>query len=190
MIVCPNCREEIDDDSHYCDQCGQALLYCDRCGRVGIGRRCTSCGGLMVTPDKLKHNQEQTAFSSSESAGFVSQEFSKTYPTGQEQQAIPVEMPALLLYNGALNIRIKGVNGAIIGRKQGPYAEFFTQNLYVSGVHAQLKYNASSGWCITDKHSSNGTKLNERLLQPDVDMSLKNGDIVTIANVNLQVSID
>ena len=85
---------------------------------------------------------------------------------------------------------MQGINGAIIGRKQGPYAQFFTQNLYVSGVHAQLTFKPSTGWCITDKHSSNGTKLNERLLQPDIDMSLKNGDIVTIANVNLEVRIN
>ena len=62
--------------------------------------------------------------------------------------------------------------------------------MYVSGVHAQLKYNASVGWCIVDKHSSNGTKLNQRPLQPDVEMSLKTGDIVSLANVNLQVTIN
>ena len=50
MIICPTCKEEIDNDSHFCDQCGQALLFCDRCGNVGIGRRCTHCGGLMVAP--------------------------------------------------------------------------------------------------------------------------------------------
>ena len=41
-----------------------------------------------------------------------------------------------------------------------------------------------------DKHSSNGTKLNQRDLQPDVPMSIKTGDIVTIANINLQVSVN
>ena len=55
MIVCPICKEEIDDDSHYCDQCGQALFFCQQCGRVGVGRRCTYCGGLMVSPDGNKH---------------------------------------------------------------------------------------------------------------------------------------
>ncbi len=29
MIICPNCKEEIDDESRYCDQCGQALLFCE-----------------------------------------------------------------------------------------------------------------------------------------------------------------
>jgi len=98
-------------------------------------------------------------------------------------------IPQLMLYNDSLNIRIHGINGAIIGRRQGPYTQFFEQNMYVSGVHAQLKFNYGSGWSVADKHSSNGTKLNERMLQPDVEMLLKNGDILTIANVNFQVSI-
>jgi len=96
----------------------------------------------------------------------------------------------LTLYNTNLNIRMQGINGAVIGRRQGPYVQFFQQNMYVSGVHAQLKYNAATGWCIVDKHSSNGTKINQHPMQPDIEMSLKNGDIVTLANVNLQVSIN
>jgi predicted component of type VI protein secretion system len=81
------------------------------------------------------------------------------------------------------------MNGAIIGRRKGPYTQFFEKQAYVSGVHAQLKYNPGMGWCVTDKHSSNGTKLNQHALQPDVEMALRNGDILTIANLNLQVSV-
>ena len=99
-------------------------------------------------------------------------------------------MPVLTLANDSLNIRIVAMNGAIIGRRKGPYIQFFEQHAYVSGVHAQLKYNASSGWCVTDKHSSNGTKVNQHALQPDVDMVLHNGDVLTIANINLQVIIN
>ena len=108
---------------------------------------------------------------------------------GLGPQSMAQGLPQLQLYNESLNIRIIGISGAVIGRRQGPYSQFFQQNMYVSGVHAQLKYNSGAGWSVSDKHSSNGTKLNEHQLQPDVDMSLKNGDILTIANVNLQVTI-
>ena len=195
MIICPNCKEEIDDDSHYCDQCGQALLYCNRCGRVGMGRRCTNCGGMMVTPNEFQRGSvSQTAYSPISSTGFVSREFINTSSRndgrmGTTSSNVP-GVPPLVLYNGSLNIRIQGINGAVIGRRQGPYAQYFQSNMYVSGVHAQLRYKADTGWSITDMHSSNGTKLNNHALQPDVEMSLKNGDIVTIANVNLQVSIN
>lgn len=197
MIICPNCKEEIDDDSHYCDQCAQALFFCEKCGRVGLGRRCTSCGGLMLTPEEFEQRQarKNASMGVSVSTGFSSQRFGVTSrgmgigAPGSVTLGSGGGIPELLLYNDSLNIRLQGINGAVIGRRQGPYTQYFSQNLYVSGVHAQLKYKSESGWSVTDKHSSNGTKLNERPLQPDVDMSLKNGDILTVANVILQVSI-
>jgi pSer/pThr/pTyr-binding forkhead associated (FHA) protein len=107
----------------------------------------------------------------------------------QRPAGVAAGVPVLTLVNDSLNIRIVGINGAVIGRRKGPYTQFFEQHAYVSGVHAQLKYKAGSGWMITDKHSSNGTKVNQRPLQPDVDMALNNGDILTIANINLQVMV-
>lgn len=190
MIICPNCKEEIEDDSHYCDQCGQALLFCNNCGRVGIGRRCTQCGGLMITSGEYQRKAERTGYSSLMSSS-LSQSIVTTNPVSLSQQKPAAQgIPVLTLYNTSLNIHVQGINGAVIGRRQGPYTQFFLQHMYVSGVHAQLKYNAGTGWCIVDKHSSNGTKLNQHPLQPDVEMALRNGDILTIANINLQVSVN
>lgn len=191
MIICPNCKEEIDDDSHYCDQCGQALLFCKNCGRVGVGRRCTQCGGMMITPDEYKTEVSKLVYSSQMSAS-ISQSMATTTPVSnqQPQRSAAHGIPVLTLTNTSLNIHIQGINGAVIGRRQGPYTQFFAQQMYVSGLHAQLKYNAGSGWCIVDKHSSNGTRLNQHILQPDVEMALRNGDIVTIANINLQVNVN
>ena len=191
MIICPNCKEEIDDDSHYCDQCGQALLFCKNCGRVGVGRRCTQCGGMMITPDEYKTEVSKLVYSSQMSAS-ISQSMATTtlISNQQPQRSAAHGIPVLTLTNTSLNIHIQGINGAVIGRRQGPYTQFFAQQMYVSCLHAQLKYNPGSGWCIVDKHSSNGTRLNQHILQPDVEMALRNGDIVTIANINLQVNVN
>lgn len=182
MIICPTCKEEIDNDSHFCDQCGQALLFCDRCGNVGVGRRCTHCGGLMVAsknaPGEGIPGMSESLKMEMATSGSM---------RGNQQQANGI--PVLTLANDSLNIRIVGINGAIIGRRTGPYSHFFDKYPYVSGTHAQLKYSINTGWCVVDKHSSNGTKLNQRSLQPDVDMSLSNGDVLTIANINLQVIV-
>ena len=157
---------------------------------VGMGRRCTYCGGLMVGPDEAKDqrnvpNQPGVAEKQNVSYTFTSR---RPEPVGSQ---MPVQngVPTLTLYNPSLDIRMVGVNGAIIGRRQGPYQQLFEGNMYISGAHAQLIYKPDSGWCIIDKHSSNGTKLNQRDLQPDVPMSIKSGDIVTLANINLQVSV-
>lgn len=190
MIVCPNCKEEIEDDSHFCDQCGQVLLYCESCGRVGMGRRCTSCGGLMLSASDYQNRQSaEKGVSTSLSVSYMSQRMPMDAVTTGRPSRSPMMIPQLQLYNDSLGIRIVGVNGAVIGRKQGPYVQFFQQQMYVSGAHAQLLYKADTGWCIVDKHSSNGTKLNDHKLQPDVEMSLKNDDIICLANVVLKVSI-
>ena len=189
MIIFPACREGIEDDSHFCDQCGQELLFCKQCGHVGLGRRCTRCGGLMVSRHEAaieKEKQPEVSVSISNISSSVSMG-----PSISISQAGPARggLPVLTLANDSLNIRIVAMNGAIIGRRKGPYIQFFEQHSYVSGVHAQLKYKSDSGWCVIDKHSSNGTRVNQRPIQPDVEMTLNNGDVLTIANINLQVII-
>ncbi len=200
MIICPSCKEEIEEVSHYCDQCGQKLVYCTNCGRVGMGRRCTYCGGLMASPDELKQQREKLnhrpvvsnsvhSLAGAHVGASVNVTYQRKNPEGS-QMPVRSGIPTLTLFNPTLDIRMVGINGAIIGRRQGPYQKLFVDNMYVSGAHAQLIYKPDNGWCIIDKHSSNGTKLNQRDLMPDVPMSIKSGDIVTLANINLQVSIN
>ena len=196
MIICPSCREEIEEYSHYCDQCGQELVYCSSCGRVGMGRRCTQCGGLMITAEEAQQKAlaakqiSSVSMRGNDLAISIVNDLTSSHRK-PEGHGMPVMsgIPTLTLYNPTLDIRMVGVNGAVIGRKQGPYQQLFVDNRYISGLHAQLIYKPDTGWCIIDKHSSNGTKLNQRDLLPDVPMSMKSGDIVTLANVNLQVSI-
>ena len=225
MIICPACREEIEDDSHYCDQCGQQLLFCKQCGHVGLGRRCTRCGGMMalrqgggvevrqdnirpevninvqpvsrVAPVQPVQPAQRVAsmpnasnISSPSNASNISASISVT-PGISIAQAGPSRggLPVMTLVNDSLNIRITAMNGAIIGRRKGPYVQFFEQYSYVSGIHAQLRYKSGTGWCVIDKNSSNGTRVNQTPIQPEAETALKNGDMLTIANIELQVII-
>lgn len=151
-MICPKCKEEIDELSHYCDQCGQQLFYCSVCGKVGLGRRCIYCGGEMLNPKDVH--------------------------------------PVLMLVNDHDGIKLTGIDGAVLGRREGPYSQTFVQNPYISGRHAQLSYKPQSGWCITDLHSSNGTQINQTLLQPDVPNVLHDGDTLVLATLHLQVKIN
>lgn len=155
----------------------------------------------MISADQLK-NGIHSVMSSVTSATHVGYMHSATGTGGEPLQRVPTitdspipqpvqngGIPAITLINPKLNIRIVGINGAIIGRRQGPYHEIFRQFMYVSGVHAQLIYRHDSGWSIIDKHSSNGTRLNNAKLTPDIPVRIKNGDIINLANINLQASI-
>ena len=245
MIICPACKEEIEDDSHYCDQCGQQLLFCKQCGHVGLGRRCTRCGGMMALPagsmaaanaganpmgtpigNPMGNPTGNPVVGAAVRSGVnisvtpsASVSRAANVPPAQQQQQQPVSprtsnaqniaasisvgpaisiaqagagrssMPMMTLVNESLNIRITAMNGAIIGRRKGPYVQFFEQNSYVSGIHAQLKYKSGAGWFVIDMNSSNGTRINQNPIQPETENPMKNGDVLSIANVNLQVVI-
>ena len=251
MIICPACKEEIEDDSHYCDQCGQQLLFCKQCGHVGLGRRCTRCGGMMALPagsmaaanaganpmatpmgnpmanpmaNPMGRPTANPGVGAAVRPGVnisvtpsASVSRAANVPPAQQQQPVSPRtsnaqniaasisvgpaisiaqagagrssMPMMTLVNESLNIRITAMNGAIIGRRKGPYVQFFEQNSYVSGIHAQLKYKSGAGWFVIDMNSSNGTRINQNPIQPETENPLKNGDVLSIANVNLQVVI-
>lgn len=50
MMLCPSkyCRNEIPDDSAFCDKCGIRILKCEKCGRIALGNFCGKCGGKMI----------------------------------------------------------------------------------------------------------------------------------------------
>ena len=121
MIICPYCKEEIDSESHYCDQCGKMLMYCEKCGHVGTGRRCTLCGGMMLTAEEMEAQNQQTTMSDHFSVPIAA-----TYGKSEMSTSmVDMSIPQLTLVNRQLNINLQAINGAVIGRRQGPYRMLF-----------------------------------------------------------------
>lgn len=188
MIICPNCKEEIDDDSLFCDQCGEKLYFCSSCGKVGTGKRCTYCGGIMESPrdpsvtssTNLRNNEGGNGSTTlgDTTAGQLSMDNSLRDGTD-----------ALVLESMVLGIKIKAIHDAYIGRREGPYTSQFSNCRYVSGCHAKLEESADHKWTITDLNSSNGTMVNGEPLQPGQPAMIKNGDKVTLANITLTVKL-
>ena len=62
-MKCYNCKQQIDDDSLYCDQCGEQILMCPDC-RVpgkGAGKRCGQCGKPLVAASELSASADAEA---------------------------------------------------------------------------------------------------------------------------------
>ena len=75
----------------------------------------------------------------------------------------------------AEQVSIPLMNGAVIGRTAGDYANLLGKCIYISGMHARLTQNGSV-WSITDLGSRNGTKVNGVACQPnDEAYSLNDG---------------
>ncbi len=47
--TCPKCKEQIEADSWFCDQCGTELFVCPQCRELRKGKRCTTCGTPLVS---------------------------------------------------------------------------------------------------------------------------------------------
>lgn len=79
----------------------------------------------------------------------------------------------------AEQVSIPLINGAVIGRTAGDYANILGKCIYISGIHARLTQNGSV-WSITDLGSRNGTKVNGVACQPNVPMAFKAGDTIRL----------
>lgn len=165
-MKCPFCKETIDDDSHFCDQCGKELHFCPECHQPKRGTECPSCGADLVSAEAFFAKKEQ---SSTEAPKPMSKPVTKT------------ETPTLLEGDG-LRLTLKE---GIFGRTTGVYPEFAGQ-IYVSGRHGELRCMGGQ-WQIRDLGSHNGTFLNGVRLQPDVWTDLHVGDKLKIATTHLTV---
>ena len=167
-MQCPSCKETIDDDSRYCDQCGEQILICSVCGRPGKGKRCIFDGKELVPASGVA---------------------SAAQPVPQSSGAISGDK--VKLTSQLHGIMIEAQDGDIIGRKNGPFAAVFGRFNYVSGTHCKIVKTAA-GWHIEDMGSTNKTYLNRSPtpLVPNALYPLANGVTIKIADVELMVTYD
>ena len=182
MIYCPKCKSEIDDDSRFCDHCGAEVFYCSHCRRPGKGQRCTACGAPMVRYDELGDSA-----AGMDVLGHVTKrESAMAAAMGATHRS---GIPQLFFTNDSLQMRLAGVDGAILGRRNGIYRDVLAPCRYISGTHAQLAYAVQSGWTITDRGSSNGTYVNGQKIKANDPVRLRSGDRVVLANVEFRIEI-
>ena len=167
-MQCPSCKETIDDDSRYCDQCGEQILVCSVCGRPGKGKRCIFDGKELVPAAGVT----STAQSVPQNSGASSASSDKIKLTSQLHGII-----------------IEAQDGDIIGRKNGAFAGVFGRFNYVSGTHCKI-VKTTAGWHIQDMGSTNGTTCDGTPLVPNALYPLANGATVKIADVELTVTYD
>jgi len=187
-MQCSLCKETIDDDSRYCDQCGEQILVCSVCGRLGKGKRCVFDGKELIP------------------AGSGSPAFSTTASVSapQVQSVQPIHLPhhiqpvqpaqynvgdKVKLTSQMHGIMIEVTDSDIIGRKNGAFAGVFSRFNFVSGTHCKFIKNAA-GWHIQDMGSTNGTFYNGNQLTPNMLYSISNNTIVNIADIEFHVTYD
>lgn len=149
---CYNCKAQIDDDSHYCDQCGERIYICPKCNTPGKGegKCCSRCGTPLVA-------------------------------AGTQQNPAPPSSsgPTRLVCREMMNLTIDLADGALIGRVEGPYASKLSPLKFISARHATLRKDGDR-WIIADVGSRNGTAVNGQWCYSPLPFG--KGDTVRLGN--------
>lgn len=165
-MKCPYCKETIDDDSWFCDQCGKELFFCPECHQPKRGTECPACGADLVT---AKHYHASVL-----ADDIVNSVMDSLTPKSEKT-------PSMLEGEGfKLNLK-----EGVFGRTTGIYPEFGSQ-IYISGKHGELRC-IDAKWQIRDLGSHNGTFLNGVRLVPNVWTDLHIDDLLKIATTLLTV---
>lgn len=211
-MQCPLCKESNDDDSRYCDQCGQQILVCSMCGRPGKGKRCVFDGNELIPAGGGASLASTIANVPVPSANLVQPTLSplpvqsvqitqspKSMPPVQPGQPAPIFAPVqppqqnssdkVKLTSQILGIMIEVKDGDIIGRKNGAFTGVFARFNFVSGTHCKFVKNAA-GWHIQDMGSTNGTYYNGGQIAPNTLYPILSNTTIKIADIELFVTYD
>ena len=187
MSKCYKCGADIDSDSLFCDQCGAEQYVCPKCHIIGKGpnKRCGMCGSPLVPATGQQGNNSTQQQGAAQPFAGAAQQQGAAQPfagaaqqQGATQQQEATRMASYLVCQ-AEQVSIPLMNGAVIGRTAGDYANILGKCIYISGMHARLTQNGSV-WSITDLGSRNGTKVNGVACQPNVPMAFKTGDTIRL----------
>lgn len=179
-MQCAQCREGIEDDSQFCDQCGTAILLCPTCKIPGKGKFCIHCRTALVS-----WGQGVTVPQTPPPATPVISGRTGTYVLPSRSQ----QPTTLRLVNRNLQVDLEIIPDSIIGRTTGPYTDIFGRHGNVSGQHCTFRFDPTTGWTVSDLGSTNQTKYNSKALTPQVPQALADGGYLDIANLEFYVQI-
>jgi predicted RNA-binding Zn-ribbon protein involved in translation (DUF1610 family) len=196
-MQCPSCKEQIDDDSFYCDQCGIQIMVCSECGRPGAKKFCNFDGKPMVPAGSQAAPSAQAQTPAPTAAQVQTPVQPTPVQTGAQVQQTPVQSgdtqkPGQMPVGNAVKFSGSGItfeakDGDVIGRKTGPFINIFASQSYVSGTHCKI-VRLPNGWHIQDLGSTNGTFVQGTKLAPNAPYLLTNNAIVKIATTDFTVT--
>ncbi|MBM7865645.1 FHA domain-containing protein [Heliobacterium gestii] len=81
------------------------------------------------------------------------------------------------------------VEGGVFGRSGAIAPGYFADKPYVSGTHAKV-YPKGNGYVLLDERSTNGTRINGRMVERGREEPIRPGDRLTLANIDFIVEVD
>jgi pSer/pThr/pTyr-binding forkhead associated (FHA) protein len=178
MIICPNCKYQEIDGALFCSECGAQLVFSS-----------TKELDAMGFEQKPEMPKPPTSPLSSDTPGKQA-----SAPTGKPA-ATGVGL-SLKMVNSGQVIPLTGQNEFTLGRITDgqpilPDIDLSPYEGYAEGVsrlHAAIRIT-ERGVMIVDLGSSNGTRINGQKIVPNVNYPLKDGDIIALGRIKMQITI-
>lgn len=184
---CAYCNATIDDDSAFCDQCGEEVKLCETCGRPGKGKRCINDGGKLVPASErtvVIEGSPQAA--PAPEPPHSAQRASGSTPASSQSSGAPEG--TIELVNENLGIQLAVSSGDTIGRSNGEHAAVLGSFPMISGTHARIERRGE--WTVVDLGSTNGTYVDGNELSPNAPAPLRDHTLLKFANVEFVVRIN
>jgi pSer/pThr/pTyr-binding forkhead associated (FHA) protein len=200
-MQCPSCKEQIDGDSRFCDQCGEQIFICSQCGRPGKGKRCIFDGKEMVPAGDAGQQSSQTTQINQSPPAQAAQPPAQTGQT-PVHAAPPPPQPAqppvqqsftsgdkIKLSSQNYGIMIEAAEGDTLGRRAGPFTGIFGRFPQISGAHCKI-VKTDGNWHVLDLGSTNGTFYNNSRLTHNSPVLLQSGTNIKLADLELLITFD
>jgi pSer/pThr/pTyr-binding forkhead associated (FHA) protein len=190
-MICPvkTCRNEIEDDSKYCDQCGTQILKCPKCGTLGGVKFCPIDGQRMEPVGKSNTDALDPPSTGPQQAppqqSAPSQNKDQRATTRMDLNDFQTTGSLSLIHSGGTVLKMS--SGDQLGKSVGPHAAFLEGFKFISGKHAVVTL-AEGKWLIADQDSTNKTRLNGQVIEPLKSVQIKNGDKIILADQEFTVN--
>ena len=187
FIQCPSCKENIENDSCFCDQCGQQIFVCSLCGRVGGGKRCIFDGKEMIPATGERPSQTEKVQPQPEQQPVTPPAPPPVQQPPAPQSVSPAASDKIKLSSQNHGIIIEASDGDILGRSKGSFTGQLGRFSHISGSHCRITKTASV-WNIVDMGSTNGTFYNNSRLSPNTPVPLQNNSRVKLADIEFVIT--
>lgn len=175
MIVCPNCKHQEFDGALFCSECGAQLVFSSAKEAEPVSEDVKTMP-VTKSPDK-------------------SEPISPPSQNGSKSSGASVGLSLKVVSSGQV-IPLSGQNEFTLGRITDgqpilPDIDLSPYEGYAEGVsrlHAAIRIT-ERGVMIVDLGSSNGTRINGQKIVPNVNYPLKDGDIIALGRIKMQITI-
>jgi hypothetical protein len=178
MIICPNCKYEEIDGALFCSECGAQLVF-------SSAKEIDTMGF-----------EEKQEMPKPPTSPLISEAPDKPTAPGHAKPTPTGVGFSLKMVTSGQVIPLGGQNEFTLGRiTEGqpilPDIDLSPYEGYAEGVsrlHAAIRIT-ERGVMIVDLGSSNGTRINGQKIVPNVNYPLKDGDIIALGRIKMQITI-